>query len=353
MNPLIPTPDVLPAAWGWFQGLLMLTFPLHLLFMNAMLGAAGISLYARFRGDAAHTRLAHDLAKALPLLVAFTINFGVAPLLFLQVLYGHFLYTSSVLMAVTWMSVPLVLIVAYYAIYLYDFKFAALGRAGILPIALALGIFLYIAFIFTNNMTLMLEPEKWAAYFSQRGGTLLNTGSPTLWPRYLHNVIGGMAVGGLFVAAFGRWKGRKDPEAGALAVRLGLKLFTTLTMVEILVGFWFLLSLPVPVLRLFMGGSGLATALLGLGAGLALLVLSAGSKGNVPLCVGLTVPLVYVMAFMRDVVRSGYLRPVFTPASLKVAPQLSPLALFGVTLVGGLLVIAWMLKQAHRVPAGD
>jgi hypothetical protein len=37
----------------------------------------------------------------------------VAPLLFLQLIYGDSLYTSSVLMAVYWFSMPLILIVAY------------------------------------------------------------------------------------------------------------------------------------------------------------------------------------------------------------------------------------------------
>ena len=46
MNPaaLIPTPDVLPVPWGWFQVLLLLTLFLHILLMNVMLGTAVIAL---------------------------------------------------------------------------------------------------------------------------------------------------------------------------------------------------------------------------------------------------------------------------------------------------------------------
>jgi hypothetical protein len=348
MNPLVPIPEVLPASWGLFQGLLMLTFPLHLLAMNAMLGAAVISLFAQGRGDGAHRRLAHALARMLPVPVAVTVNLGVAPLLFLQVVYGHLFYTSSVLMAVYWLSLPLVLIVAYAATYLYDFRFEALGRGRIVPGALALAGFLLIAFLFTNNMTLMLEPGRWSGYFAQRGGTLNNLGSPTLWPRYLHFVVGGTAVGGLFVAVFGRIQSRRDPELGALAQRLGLKLFTNLTMIQVLVGFWFLMSLPAPVLTLFMGGSAYGTGLLALGVLLALLVVAAGSQGRLGACVGLTLPLVLTMVFMRDLVRAGMLRPVFSPAMLKVAPQVSPLILFALTLAGGIGLIAWMLRKAWR-----
>ena len=115
MNPLIPTPDTLPVSWGYFQSLLMLMFPLHLLLMNAMVGCAALSLYALMKGGETDKRVAHELAKALPFLIAFAINFGVAALLFLQVIYGNFFYASSVLMAVFWLSVPLILLVAYYA----------------------------------------------------------------------------------------------------------------------------------------------------------------------------------------------------------------------------------------------
>ena len=345
MNPLLPTPEVLPVPWGYFQALLMLTFPLHLLAMNAMLGAAGISLLARWRGEAAQVRLAHELARLLPLLIAFTVNLGVAPLLFLQVLYGHLFYTSSVLMAVYWLSVPLILLLAYYAAYLYDFQFASLGRWGLVPIALVLASFLGIAFLFTRNMTLMLEPGRWAGYFQHRGGTLLSLDSPMLWPRYLHNVVGGMAVGGLFVAVYGQLKGRGEPELGQLAVALGLRVFTTLTMIQVLLGFWYLMSLPLPVMTLFMGGSRLATGLLAAGVLLTLLALHAASRGQVAFCAGLAVVLVYVMAFMRDTVRAGLLAPVFTPASLKVAPQVAPMLWFGATLVGGILVIVWMVRK--------
>lgn len=349
MNQLIPAPDALPVDWGYFQGLLMLTFPLHLLLMNAMLGTTAISLYAWLKGDETHGRLAHELAKFLPFLIAFTVNLGVASLLFLQVIFGNFLYTSSVLMAVYWLSVPLILIVAYYAVYLYDFKFTFCDKGGVFLIVLALAIFLVIPFIFTTNMTLMFEPQQWAAYFRNRGGTILNAGSPVIWPRYLHFIISGMAVGGLFVAVFGRIKGKNDPLLEELAVNIGMSLFTTLTLLQIIVGSWFLINLPLPVKLLFMGGSMHTTALFTVGFLLTFLVLWAGFKRRVFLCASLAVSLVYIMAFMRDAVRTGYLKPFFTPATLKVVPQYSPLILFAVTLIVGIGTIIWMLRKAISV----
>jgi hypothetical protein len=345
MNPLIPAPDTLSLSWAYFQGLLMLMFPLHLLLMNAMIGCAALSLYSLTKKRETDQRLAHELARILPFLIAFAINFGVAALLFLQVIYGNFFYASSVLMAVFWLSVPLVLLVAYYGAYLYDFRFAALGKSRMPLAALVLAIFLAVAFFFTNNTTLMLEPHRWSAYFRTPGGTILNAGSPSVWPRYLHFVTGALAIGGLFVALYGRFKGRRDPELGARAVELGMNAFTGLTMLQIAVGLWFLISLPRAVMLLFLGGGRAATALFAVGVALALAALAAGFKRRVATSTALAIPLVFVMAFLRDLVRGGYLKPFLALETLKVVPEYSPPLLFIVTLLAGVATIIWMLRK--------
>ena len=201
---LIPQPETIPVPYGWFQALLILTFVLHLLVMNTMLGSSIIALITEFGSSEAPPRTSRDISAKLPTTIAFTVNFGVAPLLFLQVLYGHFMYTSSVLMAVYWLSVIGLLIIAYYCAYLYNFKFEALGGSRVVFIALASVLLLAIAFFFTNNMTLMQLPESWPRYFANPGGTLLNLDDPTLWPRYLHFVVASVAVAGLGPGTSGR-----------------------------------------------------------------------------------------------------------------------------------------------------
>jgi len=49
-------------------------------------------------------------------------HLGVAPLLFLQVLYGRLFFTSSILMAGFWLAVVPLLIVAYYCAYVVAFR---------------------------------------------------------------------------------------------------------------------------------------------------------------------------------------------------------------------------------------
>jgi hypothetical protein len=255
-------------------------------------------------------------------------------------------------MAVFWLSVVPLLIVAYYAAYLYGFRFGALGRAGTAVVGLALLLFLAIAFLYSNNMTLMLDPRRWQAYFANPRGTVLNLGDPTLIPRYLHFVLGAAAIGGLFVALFGRVKERKDKEVEELATRLGLRIFLAFTLAEVVAGFWFLASLPREVMLLFMGRSAVATGLFAAGLLLTALVLLAGFKRRVLPTVVLAVVLVYLMTFLRDFVRTGYLSPFFSPDQLKVAPQYGPMVLFAVTLVAGLSVLAWMILKAKEAVAG-
>ena len=346
MTNLVPMPDTIPVAREYFQILLMLVFPLHLVLMNAMLGSTAVALYAGWKRDAVLSRLAHELAKALPFLVAFTVNLGVAALLFLQVLYGNLFYTSSILMGVFWLAVIPLLLVAYFALYRYDFKFPALrGAATALP-ALALLIFLCIAFIYTNNMTLMLNPQNWDAYFHNSAGTILNLDDAALVPRYLHFMVGGMAIGGLFVALFGRLKRNMETEVRVAAENFGMGMFVYLTLLQVVAGFWFLMSLPQKVMLLFLGEDVAATALFLSGIICVQLVLFAGIKKKIYLCAGLVVPLLYIMISLRAIVRVGYLKPHFSTESLQVFPQYSPMYFFIVVLVVGLLTIFWLVKKA-------
>lgn len=351
MNPaeLVPVADTLTAHWGWFQFFLMLTFPLHLFAMNALVGGGMVALIAHLYPGRACRDLSHELAKTLPFLLAFTVNLGVAPLLFVNVLYGHLLYTSTVLMGLFWLAVIPLVIGAYYLAYFYDFKFSRLGNTAMFMLLLVLVLLMTVGFMFTNNMTMMLSPSVWTRWFSEAGGTLLNLDDPTLTARYLHMMTGSLAVGGLFAAVYAVTILRKQPEVAEAGRRLGIGLFAWMTVLQLAMGTWFLLTLPRPVMLRFMGGDPLSTGLLAAGILLALATLVTGFRKQVMATLWLTLPLVYVMSFMRDSVRSGYLAPFFDPSAVPVTVQWSPLVLFLVSLVLGLVVVVWMLAQVPGI----
>ncbi len=346
---LIPAAEAIPSPWGWLEALLLFTFILHILFMNLTVGSAVIALCARLtnRPGGTGAELARELGHRLPTTLALQINLGVAPLLFVQVLYGQFLYTSSVLMAGWWLSAIAAVIVGYYCLYVHDAKFVSAPGLSRLALALSLLMLLYTGFLLSNNMTLMLRLSAWGAHAANPGGSFLNLTDPTLWPRYAHMLLAAPAVAGLYLALTGNKKGRKDWVAH------GLAWFTRLTMFQFLVGGWLLVSLPHPVMLAFMGGDRLATALLiaGVLAGLAALLM--GVKKNPRGAVALTLVTVALMAVTRAQVRSLTLAPHFTPASLPVTADNTPLFAFVMALVAGLLAIAYMLRvYAKSADAG-
>lgn len=349
MQPIIPSADTIPVAWGWFQFLLLLTFPLHLLAMNAMVGGLAIGVVQHFRGGDSRRRLAHRIAIILPLVIAFAVNFGVAPLLFLQVLYGHFVYTSSILMGLFWISVVPILIVAYYGAYLYDFKFKGLGAAG-KWLALAVLLLLFcIGYFFSNNMLLMSLPERFSEYFQHRDGSLLVSGQSEFLPRYLHMMTGALAVGGLFVALLGRFRAKAAPELAAHASAVGMKTFFFMTMVNVGVGTWYLTSLPKQQMLLFMGRDLAATICFIIALLLVIGVLVSSFRQQLMTTLIGTVVLVYLMSFLRSWLRTDMLADYFNLSQLQVAPQYSSMFLFLICLAGGVVCVGWLIAKTVNV----
>ena len=346
MNALIPLPDPIPVAWGYLFAPLLLIFPVHLLLMNCLLGATAVTLYLQRRTDAAAVQLATELSRALPLIMAFTVNSGIAVLLFLQVLYGQFFYTSSILMGSYWLVIIPLLMLAYYALYWVDLRYRKLGRWRHLALAGVLALLLAVPFLFSNNMTLMLNPQRWQAYFEHDGGTLLNLGDLTLWPRYAHFVTAALAVGGLFVAALGHCYRAGAAELATFANRLGMTLFSRLTLLQLLIGPLFLFSLPQPLRWQILGGSPLAVSLLAASLALMAALLVSAFQQRLVLSIVLLLPLVCCMVALRAWLRSAYLQAHFTLDQLQVVPQYSPLLVFIVVLLLGSALISWLLYQA-------
>jgi hypothetical protein len=344
--PLVPTPEAIPAPWPVFEILGVLLFMLHILFVNVVLGG---SLLAFFGKGPGRSELTDVLAKKIPTALALGVTIGIAPLLFVQVIYGHLIYSSSILMAVYWLLVIPLLILAYYGTYIH-------ARTGVrwlsrTAIGLAALIFLYIAFIYTNNMTLMLQPEKWSAYFSNRSGTILNLGDATVWPRYLHFVTASVAVAGLFSGLVWKIRAGKGRPEGAVQVKKGLTVFAIATAVQIAVGFWFLIALPRDVMLAFMGGHILYTVLLVLGIVLAIGAMVLAFLGKFWPTLWHLLALTLVMVLNRLAVRDLFISRFFKVADLPLQPQYGVMILFIIILGIGLAAVWYMVNA--MVHAGE
>ena len=96
----------------------VVTFALHIGAVAVLLGSTGVALYGRIKGGEHWLRLSSTMAFTAKASTGAAIVLGVAPLLFVQVIYDPFWYSSSMISAV-WTLVFLgLLLVGYLALYL-------------------------------------------------------------------------------------------------------------------------------------------------------------------------------------------------------------------------------------------
>ena len=355
---MIPSldPNPLPAPYWVFKLLLLATFFLHIVAMNFVLGGGVLALVSKWRSRNREggERIYLDVAKKLPVLLPAAITLGIAPLLFVQVLYGQFFYTSSILMAWPWFLVLVLLTTAYYGFYYVSYRGGRqVGRAGGVMLFSVILVFL-IGFLFGNNLTLSQTPARWAGkYFANPAGWNLNLTEPTLIPRFLHFVVAAVAVGGILLVflALANWK--RDHEYARQLLQFGGKAFMYATMAQIIVGIVFLVSLPRDLRMLFMGDSPLATSLLLMGViggiGAIFLMSDALRKENIRTAAfyvpGILAVVIVSMSVMRDILRDAYLRPYLQAGQFAVKTQWSVLPLFLALFVAGVILWFVMLKR--------
>jgi hypothetical protein len=342
-------PIPLPAPVWLFKLLHDLTFALHLASVDLLLGGL---ILAIFFGLAGQRQAAGTIAHRLPTVMAFVINLGIPPLLFAQVLYGRALYTSSVLIGAYWISVIGLLMASYFGLY------TAARRADerlpwIAPALASLFLILTIAFIYTNNMTLMIRPEAWAAmYHAGPTGTRLNSGDPTLLARWFFFVAGAFPVAG---AALGllALRGNISGETKRVFTRCGGVAITLGVLVESLFAYLAIGAQPSSVVASLMrdplyGSFAYAwmgvTALLFLGGAIAWIrgtpsaIVATGAALLAFLNVGSTV-------MVRDGVRDFTLRAAgFEVWNREVVTNWSVVGLFLVLFVAALAIIAYLIS---------
>jgi len=363
VSPVIPLPDPLPqpAPPVLLWSLLQLTFLLHVLAMNVVLGGSILALLWRLRrpsADALHrAAIVAVFAKALPVAVAAAVTLGVAPLLFVQVLYGRVFLTSSILMGWLWLAVVPLVVVAYFGAYRLSFRSTAPGTA---ERAVAVGVtllFSVVAFLYVSNVTRSLRPGTFVDVYARSGrGLTLNLDDPTLWARYFHIVLGAVAVAALAVAVYGALRRAREPEVGAWAMRAGTVTFALVTAVNVFVGTWLLVSRPKEILIRLVGGDTRAMTLLAAG-----ILLAVAAAGAAPLALGARHPAratrflagavlltLVAMVLLRDEVRQLALRSTGFEPSSWIRPQWGPMALFAGLLVAAIAVVGWMVVALAR-----
>ena len=328
----LPPYDFLSAPLGIITLLHIITLGLHFAAMNFIVGGVIIVLWGRFTGAPEHPVVQRFIAL-FPAAMATTVTFGVAPLLFVQLVYPEQVYAAAIVGGWFWISIPVAVIVAYSMLYAARFAEPGDGRRrrylGIALVAMA-----YVSIVYTAVFALAERPVLMQSlYAADQSGLSLNPEVMTYAFRWLHMILGAVTVGGFCVGVVGR-----DNED---AWRVGRRFFGFGMLAASIVGIIFLFTLG-DMLKPFMRSSGIYYLTVGI-------VLALGSlhlffKRRLLTSGSLLFVSLLTMVASRHVLRDLRLAESYDPAALTVSPQWGLFALFVVFFVIAIAVTVYMLR---------
>ncbi len=334
----LPDYQFLPAPLWLISTLHILTLSLHFLAMNFMVGGIVAVLWGRFNKKSSHPTI-QLFIKLFPSVIAMTITLGVAPLLFLQLVYPRQVYPASIIMGWFWLMVIPVVIISYYFIYGASFAEKKSDSGRRLYLLLALIGLVYVSLVYTSVFSLAERPELMKQlYAANQSGIRWNPEVGEYLFRWLHMILGAVAVGGFFIGMLGRHH--------ADAQRVGRNFFLWGMIASALAGFAWLLSLGEQLVMLMHQNPGIWALTAGI-------VLSAVSlhlffKKHFIMS-GLTLFLSLVlMVYTRHAVRLLRLAEAYDPLSMRVESQWFPFTLFLACFAIALAILSYMLRLFLR-----
>jgi hypothetical protein len=230
----------------------VLTFALHIAAVQVMLGAATLTLRGAYSPSQHWRRLAQAMLVTAKIAVSVAIVIGVAPLLFVQVVYDPFWYTSNVLSAWWVIGFIVLLILGYIAMYAFYWKnhdIVADGGRGGLWMVLSIALLLAVGFIVHSLTNQMLFPEHWMAWYAPK--YVVNPDGHSLhhWhlPRFLFFIALSAPVTGAWLYGYRRYlQGAAEADGAYLGWLRGLaqNLMLIGGVVSVLIGALWMATLP-------------------------------------------------------------------------------------------------------------
>jgi hypothetical protein len=361
---------VLPAPPWFIVMMKTVGFALHVVPMNLWYAGILVAMLLAVLGGEHGRRFSARLMRQMPVIIALGINFGIVALLFIQVGFGTVFYPATILMAWPWFLVVVLLLPAYYGVYLYGHGLADPSghRARFAPIVGwgAAGLFMLIGFIFANAMGLAENMAGWEKLYLSNNyhgaalGAALNTGDPRLWPRWLLMFGLALTTTAAWVVVDAGWFARREGEdyhrwARGFAWKLYLLGFAWFAVA----GSWYAFFTWSDAARevMFKLPWVALTAVTALAPGAAwLLLFKTRGQGAIGRSLATEVGLaqfgvVLLNAVSRQVVQHLELRASYDVFAQPSNLQWAPLAIFLAAAVCGLAAVGWLIYQVARLPA--
>ena len=225
-----------PAPTAFYLTLYLGTLLLHVLPMAYVVaGSALLMMRVLTQPRLIDDPLTLHLRQWLPFVLSAAITAGVAPLLFLQILYQREFYTANLLLFNRWMAILPVLIAGFYMLYLLKGNWLwqrhFVWRA--LVVILVFACFAFVGWSWTENHLLSLAGQAaWTTQYTANRPYYLPA---EIFPRL------GIWLTGVFpiMAALVAWPLAREPLPSGTAKRLALIALTGITL-SLAAGIWYL-----------------------------------------------------------------------------------------------------------------
>lgn len=257
----LPLPDLgLSFMEPAFHILLVVSWVIHILFINVLLGASFGSVYFNNKGVKTNNPVFDRVAYLLTTPVTISENmgalWGVAPLLLVSVLFTPLFYAASIMNSPHWLHIIYGNIAAFLLSYLYKFTWHTLESRKTLHIligTISVILFFTLPPVFMATVQLYITPTTWT-YDTHFWNALLR---PDTFFRLLHFYFASFAVTGIFMLIYGFYKRKSenelDKQAGDILISTGKSWFLVPTVLNFFVGPLVLFSFPSYGIESFFG----------------------------------------------------------------------------------------------------
>jgi hypothetical protein len=365
---LIATSDYLgyPSPY-WFLILFkVLGFILHIIPMHLVYGGILFSTILITFRNTYSVKTGCRMIKRMPIFIAYTINFGIVPLLFLQVIYYRVFYSATILMAWLWLSIIGLVLIGYIFTYYLSSKINEENQTftifQTIISYLTSFCFVIVGFLFTTGYSLMVHVNEWHNIWKSNnvGGAvtglyLYSNFKHTLsrWLMMFSLSFTTIAIYLLIDTVFFLQNG--DNKFKEWINKLSLKLYAFGTLGYWVIGAWYLFGATLPLLKpetisknlyLLMGITALSPIIP------LILILQKHqniTKSNTILIAAMQLIVIALNAISRQVIQNLQLLPFLDVTKEKVSPQINIMLIFLITFVTGIGIIVYMIKQIINV----
>ena len=245
-------PAGLPFYPTIFQILLVLTFALHITMVNVIIGGIFVAIKELFKRTEYSLRLAKALGRVITVSLSIAIVLGVAPLLFVQVIYDPFWYTATTMSAFWALMFLVVITIAFYSSYGFYLGNKKANRENAKAHwAVVAAIFVIFTALFIHMLSVeQLNPMEWKSWIVGPDGKVSFAGGEfhnIQLGRLLHFIIPSFAVTGIFLMLYSIYFSKRDDFDKSYleyVSKKGANLALWSSILGIASGFWWLGIIP-------------------------------------------------------------------------------------------------------------